>query len=153
FSPDVVIVSSVPRAAWRWMSDDLRARRIARALYVREEHALTHLTISREMPDLLVANSESHADRLRAAGFPCLVVPSTIDRAAATGASTRRSLLLVTPTPEHRVDLALGLAAARPDIPVVLQESWPLDDAWRAHLAAEVAERPNVTLRAVVSSP
>ena len=151
--PDVVIVNSVPRAAWRWMSDDLRARGIKRVLYVREEHALTHLTISGEVPDLLVANSAAHAQRLEAAGFECVVVPSAIDRSAATVESTRKCLLLVNPIREHHVELALELADARPDVPVVLQESWPLDSRWRSELVAATRARPNVELRAEVPTP
>jgi glycosyltransferase involved in cell wall biosynthesis len=151
--PDVVIVNSVPRPAWLWMSRDLRSRGIARVLYVRELHAVTHLTMSGEVPDLLIANSESHAAKLREAGYECLVIPSLVDRAQATVDSTRLCALLVNPIREHRIDLVLGIARARPDIPFVLQESWPLDETWRDELVAATRRHRNVELRERVACP
>jgi glycosyltransferase involved in cell wall biosynthesis len=153
FGPDAVVVNSVPRAAWRWIRDDLRKRNIVSILYVREEHATTHLTISDEAPDLLVVNSESHARVLQAAGHDCLLVPSIIDRDEVTVESSRTCALLVNPVAENRVDLMLQLAALRPDIPFVLQESWPLDAAYRRELEADLAALPNVELRPHVSDP
>jgi glycosyltransferase involved in cell wall biosynthesis len=153
FVPDAVVVNSVPRAAWSWMRRDLQRRRIASILYVREEHAITHLTVSGETPDLLVANSAVHAAALRAAGYPCIVVPSVIDRRGAEVRSTRECALLVNPVVENRVDLVLDLATRRPDIPFVLQESWPLDDKARMELETAVAATTNVELRPVVPDP
>jgi glycosyltransferase involved in cell wall biosynthesis len=151
--PDAVIVNSVPRAAWRWIREDLRARDIVAVLYVREDHALTHLTISAEVPDVLVANAAAHADALSAAGFPCLLLPSVIDRRSASVESSRDCVLLVNPIAENDIDLVLALARLRPDIPFVLQESWPLEPAYRAELSSSIEQIPNVELRPVVPSP
>jgi glycosyltransferase involved in cell wall biosynthesis len=126
---------------------------IPTVLYVREEHALTHLLVSRLPPDMLVANSEAHAHRLEAAGYSCRAIPSVIDRSAATVESTRRVVLMVNPIPEHHVELVLQVARARPHLPFVLQESWPLEDRWRMDLLSLLRDLPNVELRERVDSP
>jgi glycosyltransferase involved in cell wall biosynthesis len=151
--PDAVIVNSVSRAAWRWIREDLRALGIVAVLYVREAHALTHLTISREEPDVLIANATAHVDALAVAGFQCLLVPSVIDRRSASVESSRRDVVLVNPIAENGVDLVFELARSRPDISFVLQESWPLDETYRADLSNAIEGLPNVELRAPVPAP
>jgi glycosyltransferase involved in cell wall biosynthesis len=151
--PDAVVVSSTWRAPWRWIRADLDRRAIPSVLYVREDHALGHLTVSDAPPDVLVANAEAHATRLAAAGHEAVVLPSVIDRTASAVESTRRTVLLVNPVPEYRVDLVDALAQARPDIPFVLQESWPLEPEARAEVDRVVGARGNVEFRPRVDDP
>jgi glycosyltransferase involved in cell wall biosynthesis len=151
--PDAVIVNSVSRAAWRWICEDLQQRRIPSVLYVREAHAITHLTVTGTPPDLLLANAAAHGDELEAAGHPALVLPSIVDRRAAAVTSSRSRALLVNPVGENHVDLLLEVARLRPDIPLVLQESWPLEEPYRSELAAAVDGLPNVELRPRVPDP
>jgi len=151
--PDAVIVNSLPRMAFRWMHADLMARGIPIGLYIRESHAITHLTVSRLRPDLVLSNSGHFADLVAAAGLPCTVVPSAVDCAPAATESARTAALLVNPVVENRPDILLGLADARPDIPFVLQESWPLSGSERAALLDRASRRRNVSFRAATSSP
>jgi glycosyltransferase involved in cell wall biosynthesis len=151
--PDAVVVNSVSRAAWRWIHDDLRRLQIASVLYVREAHALTHLTVSGVAPDLLVANAAAHARALEEAGHPAHLVPSVVDRSAAAVESTRSTALLVNPIAENHIDVVLRMARLRPDIPFVLQESWPLDASYLADLRSNLSGLPNVEFRARVAQP
>jgi glycosyltransferase involved in cell wall biosynthesis len=59
----------------------------------------------------------------------------------------------VNPVAENDIDLILALARFRPDIPFVLQESWPLEETYRADLSATIQDLANVVLRSPVPSP
>ncbi|HEV2309378.1 MAG TPA: glycosyltransferase [Acidimicrobiia bacterium] len=147
WNPDVVVVSSVSRAAWRWINGDVRRTATKAVLYVREDHAITHFTVSKEYPDLVLANATAHVARLEEAGVPALFLPSVVDRRDAEVCSSRRCALFVNPVAENHPDLVFALAELRPDIPFVFQESWPLDEpAWDA-LRDRADALPNVELR------
>jgi glycosyltransferase involved in cell wall biosynthesis len=147
FPPDVVVASSLDRISWRRLRAQLRNDRIPSVLYLREDVAQGHLSITNAPPDLLLANAGSLAERARAAGFACLVIPSAIDTAATQVTSTRERVLLVNPLPSHGVDRLWAVAQARPDIPFAVQESWPLPDPARADVVATTARLPNVEFR------
>jgi glycosyltransferase involved in cell wall biosynthesis len=146
-SPDVVVASSIDRVSWRRLRAQLRAEGTPSVLYLREDAAQGHLTVSQAPPDLLLANNESLAQRAREAGFECLVIPSAIETAACRVESSRERVLFVNPLPSHGVDRLWAAARARPDIPFVAQESWSLPDSVRRELQAEAAWLPNVELR------
>ena len=57
FRPDVVLANSFAREQMRWMLTDARTMGIPFGLYMREEHSVTHLTMSRLPLDFVVANS------------------------------------------------------------------------------------------------
>lgn len=147
FAPDVVVASSIDRVSWRRLRAQLRAAGIPSVLYLREESAQGHLSITNAPPDLLLANAESLAERARAAGFPCLMIPSAIETAPTRVDSTRQRALLVNPLPSHGVDRLWALALARPDILFAAQESWPLSEPVRADVAGRVARLSNVEFR------
>jgi len=147
FSPDVVVASSIDRVSWRRLRAQLRADGIPSVLYLREDVAHGHLSITSAPPDLLLANASSLANRARAAGFPCLVIPSAIETTATQVESTRKRVLLINPLPSHGVDRLWAVAKARPDIPFVAQESWPLSESDRGAVLAEVDRQPNVEFR------
>ncbi len=153
FRPDVIVANSLPRMAFRWMSADRTATGIPLVLYAREAHAVTHITSSGLGPDLVIANSLHLAKQIRAAGRRCEVVPSAVDCSAATVASSRRTVLLVNPVPANRLDLVFALADRRPDVPFVLQESWPLTASERHEVEEQARARSNVELRSVAPSP
>jgi glycosyltransferase involved in cell wall biosynthesis len=147
FSPDVVVASSIDRVSWRRLRAQLRADGIPSVLYLREDVAHGHLSITSAPPDLLLANAGSLAERARAAGFPCLVIPSAIETAATRVESKRERVLFINPLPSHGVDRLFAVARARPDIPFAVQESWPLSEPAMAAVVAEVAGLPNVEFR------
>jgi glycosyltransferase involved in cell wall biosynthesis len=145
--PDVVVASSIDRVSWRRLRAQLRADNIPSVLYLREETAQGHLTVSHAPPDLLLANTGSLAEQARRAGFDCQVIPSAIDTAATRVESTRERVLFVNPLPSHGVHRLWTVARARPDISFAVQESWPLAGPARAEVLAEAARLPNVEFR------
>jgi glycosyltransferase involved in cell wall biosynthesis len=147
FSPDVVVASSIDRVSWRRLRAQLRADGIPSVLYLREENAQGHLSITNAPPDLLLANAESLAERARKDGFPCVTIPSVIETAASRVESSRERVLFINPIGSHGVDRLWTVARARPDIPFAAQESWPLSDAARTELRTTAAGLPNVELR------
>jgi glycosyltransferase involved in cell wall biosynthesis len=149
--PDVVVANSIDRVTWRRLRAQLIHVGIPSVLYLREASSLGHLTVSAAPPDLLLANAESHAARARAAGFPCEVVPSVVE--VAPVATTRRVALLVNPIEILGGDRIWAIAAARPDISFVVQESGLLDEHLRADLLDRAAQVPNVEVRPFSDRP
>lgn len=145
--PDAVVVNSIAREQFLWIVEDLRRRCIPVALYMREEHSVTHLTISNARVDLVFGNSRHLVQRARTAGYEAVYAPSIVNLDAATVASTRRSLVLVNPVMENRPELLMHVAAERPDIHCVLQESWTLDEHVRDMLLEWTTKHRNLELR------
>lgn len=115
--PDVVIVNS--GGAWRrdWDRRMLQAaRRYPTLLYV-YDFAAVELAATFEPRPVLVAASESVAAPLRARGLTVSVIVPAIDRDAYRVQTARRSALFVNPTAAKGKDMAVALAAARPEIP------------------------------------
>jgi glycosyltransferase involved in cell wall biosynthesis len=148
--PDVVVVNSIDLPAWRQVRADLQAQQVPVVLYLREETGLLHLSHSKLPPDLLFANATGHAEGAAALGHRAVVVPSIVDCSTCSVDSTRECVLFVNPVAMYGVDVALALAAARPDIPFAFVESWPLDAAALADLQARLDALPNVELRRYV---
>lgn len=144
--PDVIVGNSVSRVTWRKVLGAARRERIATILYLREVTSFGHLERLDHPADALVANASSLADGARERGFACALVPSVIDTTRTATTSTRTTALLVNPVASKGVDLVEPLARRLPDIPFVLQESWPLDDEDLARLAVPLA-LGNVELR------
>jgi glycosyltransferase involved in cell wall biosynthesis len=154
FAPDVVVASSIGRVAWKRIRTMLAGLGIPSVLYIREESALGHLSVSHAPPDLLLANSHTNAQRAAALGTPATMIPSvvTVDRYLTD--TTRERVLFVNPVPSYGLETALGLAAARPDIQFAFVEWWKLTDDERAALEARLsAKLPNVVLRSATTEP
>jgi glycosyltransferase involved in cell wall biosynthesis len=147
YSPDVVVASSIDRVSWRRLRAQLRDDGIPSVLYLREDVAHGHLAITQAPPDLLLANAGSLADRARAAGFECTVIPSAIETGATRVTSRRERALFVNPLPSHGVDTLWAVARACPEIPFVAQESWPLPEATRAEVQLQAVKLGNVEFR------
>lgn len=153
FGADVVVANSFPREALRWISEELRPREIPLCLYMREDHSVTHLSVTRLPLALVLANSRRLADAASVAGYDAVLAPSIIDLAASAVSSTRDCLLLVNPVPENRPEMVRLLASERPDIRCVLQESWPLPEAQRETLTAWATELGNLEFRTRTENP
>lgn len=145
--PSVVVGSSVDRVTWRKVSRSCDDLDIPTVLYIREEVALGHLTISKIQPDLLLANAASLAMSATELGYHCAMVPSVVELSAARTTTTREVALLINPIPSHGVDVGLELASRHPDIEFVFQESWTLSPAQRGALDLQLSNLPNVELR------
>ena len=147
FRPEVVVGSSAERLTWRKVGASCAADGIPTVLYVREVAALGHLRSGRSAADAVVANATSLARQVEELGVPCEVLPSVIEVDRTRVESSWEVALVVNPIDSHGVDLVWALADRLPDIPFVLQESWPLSVAQVASLERAVAARSNVELR------
>lgn len=150
--PDVVVVSSISRVTWRQVRSVCRARSIPTALYLREAPAIGHLTAGL-FPDLLLANSGTLVDDADRLGHHAELVPSVVKIDPMDRPPSREVLLLVNPLASHGLHVVGPLAAARPDNPIVLQESWSLDGADRTEVERLVSDHPNVSFRAFEPRP
>jgi glycosyltransferase involved in cell wall biosynthesis len=152
FRPEVVVANSLPREQLRWVVGDLASLNTPLGLYLRERHALTHLTVSGLVPDVVLANSRQWAELARSAGSDCVFAPSLVDLSSVTVESTRAAVVLINPVSENRPEILRGLARRRQDIKCVLQESWPLDSDQRSHLLEWAGELPNLEYRTRTSN-
>lgn len=150
--PDVVVVSSISRVSWRAIRTICRRRSIPTVLYLREAPAIGHLTAGLHA-DILLANSGTLVDDAARLGHHAALVPSLVDIEPMTTPSTRDVLLVVNPLPSHGLHVIAPLATARPDIPIVLQESWPLEGDDRTSVMRLTKEHENVTFRAFEPRP
>lgn len=143
---DVVVANSLERWAWRLIHQQCEAAGVPTILYIREEDSLAHLDAG-EVPDILVANTPSLANTLRARGFACSYVPSLVDTSVTRTESTRRVVLAINPIAIKGVDIVLQVAERLRDIPFVLQEAWPLPESDATELKRHLRAVPNVTFR------
>jgi glycosyltransferase involved in cell wall biosynthesis len=60
--------------------------------------------------------------------------------------SSRRNVTFVGPVPVKGLDIALDLAAHRPDIPFAFVESWPISKHFRYTRNRQIRQVPNITL-------
>jgi glycosyltransferase involved in cell wall biosynthesis len=151
--PDVVVANSLPRVALRWMMDDLRRLDVPLVLYLREAHAISHLTISKVVPAAIVANSLDLQRQATELGLHCEFIPSVIDLASSTTSTSRTTAVMVNPIRENHPDRIVKMASLRPDIPFVLQESWPLDERESDALRSMIEPIANVELRPRTANP
>lgn len=153
FRPDVVVANSFPREPMRWIAADLRRVGVPLALYMREQHAVTHLSQSGLRPDVVLANSRHLVNAALELGVACSFAPSVVDLSASAVESLRTKVLLINPVAENRPSILRTLADNRPDIHCTLQESWPLDLETRRDLAAWCETRPNLEFRPRSENP
>ena len=83
----------------------------------------------------------------RAFGVTSTVIPPLIDRSFYSTTSTRENVTFINPYPVKGVDLVVGIARLCPEIPFVFQESWSLNETYKAELAAQIERLANVALR------
>lgn len=146
FRPDVVIGNSLVRLTWRRIRAMCEERGNPTVLYVREVNSLDHL-LPGELADAVVANARSLVAAVEERGVACRFIPSVINLELTQTATTRQVALMVNPIESHGIDLMWDLAARLPEVPFVLQESWPLSAADAAAVERRVDLLPNVELR------
>lgn len=101
-------------------------------------------------PSLLyLANSEFTAQRWRALyGIHCAVVPPLVNADDYRVPHTGRRVLFVNPTPVKGVELMFALAAACPELPFLVVESWNLEPNFRAWCRHRAQQLGNIEWRA-----
>ena len=144
-APTAVVASSIARPAWTTILAHCAEAGIPTALYLREDEALRHLPD--RAGDHTIANSETLVAGAAARGVDAAFVPSVIELDPMPVPPRAEVALLVNPVATHGLDRVAPLATARPDIPIVLQESWPLDDAQRGAVDDLTRRFPNVAFR------
>jgi glycosyltransferase involved in cell wall biosynthesis len=145
YEPDVVIGNSLERWQWRMVLAMCRAAAVPVILYIREDDSLKHL--AGDSPDAVVANAESLCQAVRSQGTDCTFIPSVIDVSVTRTESTRQVALAINPIQSRGVDIVVKIAERAPDIPVVLQESWPLTTTQLAAIGPHLDRLPNLELR------
>lgn len=146
FRPDAVVVNSVERHSWRRIHRTTAPSAALLFAYVREIDSLEHFSLG-ERPDVLVANAESLRAALRSRDLDCHFIPSVIDVGVTAVETTRKAALAINPIASKGVDFVWKLAAAVPEIPIVVQEAWPLATADIAKIEQRVVSLPNVEFR------
>ena len=144
--PDIVIVNSVERPAWRSIRRSCSQRDVPTVLYVREASGVRHLVDPPSPGDLILANAEAHADAVRAVGFECHVVPSVIETTHCIVSTDRTQIVMVNPIALYGIELALSIAKELGDLPFTFVESWPLSVRERASLELRCAALGNAQL-------
>lgn len=108
----------------------------------------THQLGGTLVPDpaiLYLSNSEFTAQRWRAlCGISSIVVPPLVLPERYFVKTHGNRVLFVNPTPIKGVEIMFSLAAACPDIPFLVSESWGLDPHWRAYCLQRAASLPNM---------
>ncbi|MGZ4690599.1 MAG: glycosyltransferase [Acidimicrobiia bacterium] len=153
FQPDVVVVSSMGVTAWRQVRAELAAVGIPSVLYIREERGLLHLSLSHAPADLLLTNAHALTEECAALGYEAETVPSIVMLDSSRVESTRERVVYINPVPIQGVDIALALAEARPDVPFLFQEWWPLPDDARRNIEDRLRALPHAELRPPVTDP
>jgi glycosyltransferase involved in cell wall biosynthesis len=101
----------------------------------------------------VVAVSRFLARRLAARGVGAEVVPPIVEPAGYRVETTRRTALLVNPVPPKGLNVALRLAAARPDVSFALQRCWRIPPAQLGRLYRATRALGNVEIRPVSARP
>ena len=153
FRPDTVVVSGNeygrPHVADALLT---RTRSLPTTLYVHDLES-TELANNRELHvDAVAAVSQFVAQRVSRPPAPVLL-PPIVDRRLYDIPSKRRTVLFVNPRRSKGLEIALGLARSRPDIPFDFVRSWPLSASALEALRTTLSELPNVSLRGPVHSP
>lgn len=147
FRPDVVVGSSMIRFSWRRAREHCLTVSVPTVLYIREITSHTLLDIEPDPADAVVANARSLVAEAEAADCACAFVPSLVDTTATSVEPTREVALLVNPIESHGIERLWEMAAALPDVPFVLQESWELRPDQLTAVENGLADHPNVVLR------
>jgi glycosyltransferase involved in cell wall biosynthesis len=142
--PDVAVVQcrgSVP------IAQAFRAEGVPVVLYFRNvEFNELDGDPSRAGAAAFIANSRFTAATYgQAFGIEAHVIPPTVDPSRFAVEADGSSVLFINPVAEKGLDRALSIAAACPEIPFLMVESWVLSPAARAALMRRIAPLPNVT--------
>jgi len=153
FRPDTVMVSGNeygrPHVAHALLK---QTRSLPTALYVHDLESTELANDPEVRVDGVAAVSRFVAQRVSRPPAPVLL-PPIVDRRLYDVPSNRRTVLFVNPRRSKGLEVALGLARSRPDIPFDFVRSWPLSSNALGALRTTVRGLPNVSLRGPVQSP
>ena len=147
FRPDVIVGSSVSRLGWRKVRRHCADRKLPTVLYLREDVALNHFEGGVRPANAIVANAESLANSVRQLGLECAFIPSVIDTEVTATETSSHVALVINPIESRGVNVVWRIAERLPDIPFVLQESWPLEPDQLDLVRQNVDRLPNVEFR------
>ena len=151
FRPAAVVVSAGNYAA---LADAFLRRRLPTILYLRDVEFSSVGGLPKGPHVAYISNSHFNAARVAAvAGVDADVVPPLVRPERVRTETTRSRVLFVNPVPEKGVDVAFGLAQARPDIPFDFVECWQLGARMRDTLLARARPLSNITWHQATSDP
>ncbi len=141
---DAIVVQSGTALAPMVIASLATGRPTAVYLHNVETHQLAGNLVAD--PSLLyLANSAFTADRWRALyGIDCHVVPPVVAPETYVADAGGDKVLFVNPTPIKGVEMMFALAAACPELPFLVMESWSIDPHWRAYCQARAARLGNI---------
>lgn len=141
---DVIVVQNGLALAPMVLASLTTGRPTAVYLHNVETHQLAgHLA---PHPSLLfLANSAFTAQRWRTLyGIDCAVIPPVVAAESYASGQTGDKVLFVNPTPIKGVEIMFSLAAACPELPFLVVESWHIDPHWRAYCLDRAARLGNI---------
>ena len=144
WNPSVIVVQSGTTLLPMVVSAMDTGRPVAVYLHNVETHQLGG-TLVPDPAIVYLSNSAFTAQRWHAlCGIDSVVVPPLVlpERYLVNAQGNR--VLFVNPTPIKGVEIMFALAAACPDIPFLVSESWGLDPQWRAYCLQRAAHLPNI---------
>lgn len=144
WEPDVIVVQS----GTTLLPMVVRALETGKPTAVYLHNVETHQLGGLLVPDpsiLYLANSEFTARRWRVlCGLECVVVPPLVLPERYCVTERGDSVLFVNPTQIKGVEIMFALAAACPDIPFLVSESWGLNSHWRDYCLQRTRALPNI---------
>jgi glycosyltransferase involved in cell wall biosynthesis len=147
--PDIVVVTGTdPKFARAALQS---AKQVASVLYVRVEAAAS--VPSGSHVDVVVSNSRFMAGMSSHGGNRAEFLPSMFPREIYTLSPSRERVLFVNPVPKKGVDVALDLAARRPDIPFAFNLSWRMKSSAVRVLRERARMLGNVDIRMQTRDP
>ncbi|TIN27436.1 MAG: glycosyltransferase [Mesorhizobium sp.] len=144
-NPDVAVVqchNSVP------IGRELQSLGVPLVVYLRNVEFRELAGDLRELHSAVyIANSDFTARTYKEKfDIDSTVIPPTINPAFYSTPTTGEFVTMINPYEEKGFDLAVRIAAACPEIPFLLVESWKLDDDYRARIEETIAPFKNITL-------
>jgi glycosyltransferase involved in cell wall biosynthesis len=141
---DVVVVQSGTALAPMVLASLSSGRPTAVYLHNVEPHQLAG-NLAPDPSLLYLANSAFTAQRWRSLyGIDCAVTPPVVAPESCVTDRTGDKVLFVNPTPIKGVEIMFSLAAACPELPFLVMESWHIDPHWRAYCLGRAAQLGNI---------
>lgn len=150
FDPSVAVIQA---GAPMELVEVFLAKKVPTVLYLRDvEFDKMGGTLFEDPFLLYIANSNFTALKTKEVfNINCHVIPPLVNPDKYVTPTTRRNVVFVCPFPGKGLEIALALAGARPDIPFVFVESWPLSEARLFDLKERIKGMVNVQLRRSVA--
>jgi len=145
FRPDIVVVQSTHPDP---LVDEVRRFNLPQVIYLHEVEEVIHLRRLKALGIQVIGNSKFVADRLSTAcGLDCDVVYPIVDPAHYRAHKHSKSVLFVNTVPRKGLDIALAIAAKRPDVPFNFMLSSTMKADALSELRQQTRTLVNVRLR------